>query len=61
MSSTDERLATLETELATLSRRVDALEGAPAAPTWDRIEAKASPPKAPPRAPSNKPSAISAR
>ena len=55
VSSTDERLATLETELATLSRRVDALEGVPAAPTWDRIEAKASPPKVPSRVPATSP------
>jgi uncharacterized membrane protein len=56
VSSTDERLATLETGLATLSRRVDALEGAQAAPMRDRIEAKAAAPKAPPRAHATTPS-----
>lgn len=56
MSSTDERFAALETELATLSRRVDALEAAPAAPMWDRSEAKAAEPNAPPRAPATTPS-----
>ena len=57
MSSTDaSRLMALEAEVARLSRRIRALEGAPSDSRWDRIEPKVADPKAPLRAPAATPS-----